>query len=50
MKKIGVVLPETLIDENGKRIENLKDFQNIQWLQECILESPQLRAKFWRDE
>lgn len=37
MKKIGVVLPETLIDEKNKRYENLKDFQNIQWLQELIL-------------
>lgn len=50
MKKIGVVLPETLIDENGKRIENLKDFQNVQWLQEIILETPALRAKYWKDE
>lgn len=33
MKKIGVVLPETLIDEKSKRIENLKDFQNVNWLQ-----------------
>ena len=38
MKKIGVVLPETLIDlQTGKRFENLKDFQNVQWLQEVIL-------------
>jgi hypothetical protein len=50
MKKIGVVLPETLIDENGKRLENLKDFQNIQWLQENILENVNLRNKYWKDE
>lgn len=50
MKKIGVVLPETLIDQKGKRIENLKDFQNILWLQELILQNPQLRAKYWKDE
>lgn len=33
MRKIGVVLPEAMIDEKNKRYENLKDFQNIQWLQ-----------------
>ena len=50
MKKIGVVLPETLIDQKGKRIQNLKDFQNTLWLQELILQNPQLRAKYWKDE
>lgn len=50
MKKIGVVLPESLIDEKGKRIENLKDFQNVHWLQELILENEQLRTKYWKDE
>ena len=49
MQKIGVVLPETIIDENGKRYENLKDFQNIQWLQELILENAKLRQKYWKD-
>lgn len=51
MKKIGVVLPETLIDPTtSKRYENLKDFQNVQWLQETILESQPLRKKYWPDE
>ena len=51
MKKIGVVLPETLIDPTtSKRYENLKDFQNVQWLQEAILESQPLRKKYWPDE
>lgn len=49
MKKQGVVLPQTLIDEKGKRIENLKDFQNVQWLQDLILENEQLRNKYWKD-
>ena len=31
MRKIGVVLPETIIDENNKRYENLKDFQNTHY-------------------
>ena len=50
MKKLGVVLPQTLIDEKGKRIENLKDFQNVQWLQDLILENEQLRNKYWKDQ
>lgn len=50
MKKIGVVLPETFIDQKGKRIENLKDFQNVQWLQENILEDNNLRNKYWQNE
>lgn len=49
MKKIGIVLPETLIDDQGKRHENLKDFQNIQWLQDLILEKHTLRDKYWKD-
>lgn len=49
MKKIGVVLPQTLIDEKGRRIENLRDFQNVQWLQDLILENEQLRNKYWKD-
>ena len=51
MKKIGVVLPETLIDPStGKRYESLKDFQNVHWLQESLLENPALKAKYWPDE
>ena len=50
MRKIGIVLPETIIDEKNKRYENLKDFQNTQWLQQLILESPKLHEKYWKDE
>lgn len=32
MRKVGVVYPETIIYK-GKRIENLKDFQNVEWFQ-----------------
>lgn len=49
MRKIGVVYPETIIHQ-GKRIENLKDFQNVEWFQDIILSSPKLQAKFWKDE
>jgi|JI61114C2RNA_FD_contig_41_2520470_length_342_multi_1_in_0_out_0_1 hypothetical protein len=36
MKKIGVITPEVIIRE-GKRIENLRDYQNIEWATELIL-------------
>ena len=49
MRKIGVVYPETIIYK-GKRVENLKDFQNIEWFQEILLSSPKLQAQYWKDE
>jgi len=32
MKKLGIVKPEVIFYK-GQRIENLKDYQNIQWAQ-----------------
>ena len=49
MRKVGVVYPETIIYK-GKRIENLKDFQNVEWFQEILLGCPKLQAKYWKDE
>lgn len=35
MKKRGLVLPDTVLSK-GKRIENLKDYQSIQWICEIV--------------
>lgn len=49
MKKIGVITPEVVI-RDGKRIENLRDYQNIEWATELILQNLKLREKLWPNE
>ena len=49
MKKRGLVLPDTVLNK-GKRIENLKDYQSIQWLCELVDETPQIKEKIWKNE
>lgn len=49
MKKIGVITPEVVI-RDGKRIENLRDYQNIEWATELILQNSKLREKLWPNE
>lgn len=34
----------------GKRIENLRDYQNIEWAVDLILENKKLRQKLWPNE
>ena len=49
MKKRGLVLPDTVLCK-GKRIENLKDYQSIQWLCQIVEENAQIKDKIWRNE
>ena len=49
MKKRGLVLPDTVLNK-GKRIENLKDYQSIQWLCELVEENSQIKEKIWKNE
>jgi hypothetical protein len=49
MRKRGLVLPDTVLSK-GKRIENMKDYQSIQWLCELTEENGQLKDKVWRNE
>lgn len=36
MKKTGIVLPE-LVFREGKKVESLKDYQNIEWAVDSLL-------------
>jgi hypothetical protein len=49
MRKLGIVYPDYFY-LNGKKEDNLKDFQNIEWFQDLILNDAQRRQKFWKDE
>ena len=49
MRKRGLVLPDTVLNK-GKRIENLKDYQSIQWLCELVEENTQIKDKIWKNE
>lgn len=49
MRKIGVVLPEAAF-RNGKRVDNLKDYQNVRWLTEILFEAGAKKNKLWPDE
>ena len=49
MRKRGLIQPDTVLNK-GKRIENLKDYQSIQWLCEIVEESPQVKEKIWKNE
>lgn len=49
MKKRGLALPNTVLIK-GKRIENLKDYQSIQWLCEIVEENLQIKEKIWKNE
>jgi len=42
-------LPDSVLLK-GKRVENLKDYQTIQWLCEIAEESAPLRDKIWKSE
>jgi hypothetical protein len=48
LKKIGKVTPE-IIFSNGNKIDNLKDYQNVQWVEEILFEDADLRRKIWKD-
>lgn len=49
MKKRGLVQPDTVLSK-GKRIENLKDYQTIQWLSEVVEENAAVKQKIWKNE
>ena len=48
MRKRGLVQPDTVLSK-GKRIENLKDYQSVQWLCEIVEENPQIKDKIWKN-
>jgi hypothetical protein len=48
LRKIGKVTPE-IIFRNGNKIDNLKDYQNVQWVEEILFEDSDLRRKIWKD-
>ena len=49
MKQRGLVQPDTVFSK-GKRIENLKDYQTIQWISEIVEENPTIKNKIWKNE
>ncbi len=49
MRKRGLIQPDTVLNK-GKRIDNLKDYQSIQWFCEIVEENVQVKEKVWKNE